>query len=343
MADYATGSGQTTSSQVAPLPREIYDRTLLERALPYLPHALFGQRIPIDVNSGDQPTFTRFNSLPLGVLLAEGVNPDPYRLERTQVAGQLKTWGAYVEITDWINYTVQDKLLTQTAKLLGENAGETLDEFYRDQLVQGSSIYYADGESAKTNVDTEIAQADLDAVILALQNAKAKYFDEMINPTTGVGTIPIPDSFFAITDFNVAQDLYQNITEANGFIPVHKYSSQVKTLKNEFGSYAGGGGAGIRFIASTKSKVTLEGGKAVSTSGCAGTTNCDVHTILVFGRDAYGITPLGSGKALENIVKSAREAGGALNQFSTSGWKAVTDCLILQEAFMYRIETGVKE
>lgn len=63
-----------------------------------------------------------------------------------------------------------------------------------------------------------------------------------------------------------------------------------------------------------------------------------VYATLFLGRDAYGlIDPSGGG--LEMIFKSADQAGGPLNQFSTAGYKFSGGTKILYEERMVRIES----
>jgi len=310
--------GQTTSAHVAPLPREIIDRNLLERALDYLPHALFAQTKPIPQNSGDQPSFTLFQSLPNGVLLQEGVNPEPYRMERQQVTGQLISMGAYVEITDWLKYISQDKLQIEARQLLGESAGKTLDTYIRDILCAGTAVYRADEAATRDAIAATPDADDLDDILLALRNNKAEPFTRVMNPSTGVGTTPIADAYWGITTF----DAIEHFRGLTGWVDARAYPTQSGVQRNEMGAYRN-----IRFIASTNARI-FEG---------AGSGAADVHTALILGKNAYGICPL-TGKSLENIEKTPQEIGGPLSQYGTSGYKMTTCAMILNQNFMYRYE-----
>lgn len=315
--------GVTTTTQIAPLPLEFYDRTTLERALDYLPHALFGQTKPVPQNSGTRPTFTKFSELPIGVLLQEGVNPEPYQLARTSVYGDLVSLGAYVTITDWANYVNQDKLKLEARALLGESAGKTLDTYIRDILAAGTSVYRADAAGNRASVANVPDTDDLDTIILALRNNKAEPFTRVFNASTGVGTVPIPDAYWAITTFTGADVLRSSLGTA--WVPVHQYPSQAGVQRNEVGAYRN-----IRFIASTNAKYWT----------AAETTGEEVHSALIFGKNAYGICPL-SGKSLEHIEKTPQEIGGPLNQYGTAGYKMATCALILNQSFMYRYEFAI--
>ena len=214
--------GMTTSADIPARPQEIRDRHLLERALPYLPFDKFGQKKTQPTKSGEQPTFTRYNSLPKGVRLVEGVDPAPFKLSKTHITGQFKQWGAIVQVSEYVDVTTQDPELDEAAKLLGESSGLTLAHFQRDVLAAGTNVYRAGG-LARNAITAEISKADLDRLILTLRNNKAKMFKDIPDPSRLVGTIPISKAYFGVTSFEVIQDIRDNVGESNGWVPVHKY------------------------------------------------------------------------------------------------------------------------
>jgi len=70
-------------------------------------------------------------------------------------------------------------------------------------------------------------------------------------------------------------------------------------------------------------------------------TNADVYPILFFARDAYGIVPLKGKDSLTPMVVQPRPApGDPLGQRGTVGWKAWQSAIILQDAFMVRLEVA---
>jgi N4-gp56 family major capsid protein len=332
--------GISTVSQVPPPIRNFYDRILLRRALPELAYNRFGQQRPIPLNSGDQPKFRRYTALPDAIApLVEGVTPAAQRLAKTDVTGQLVQYGAYVTITDYVQMTTQDPILTETAELLGENAGQTLDIIYRDTLKGGTTVQYSGTATSRNGVTAQLVAADLRKAIRTLSTNNAKMFtNEHIVGMDRVGTAPIAKAFMAVIDPKTTYDL-KGIT---GYKQVHEYADPSAAMPGEIGAYEQ-----IRFIESTHaprfSGATTEGGGSATDvffESPSTATSITVFGMLVFGRDAYGITPL-TGKALQNIVKPLGSGNDPLNQRSTSGWKAITDIVILNEAFMLRLEHAV--
>jgi len=327
----------TTSTQIPAAVQTYYNRVLLRRALPYLPHALFGQISTVSQNSGDQPRWRRYSSLTAATApLLEGTTPTSQAMAKTDVDGQLYTYGSYVTITDYVSLTNQDKVLTVASELLGENMGLSLDTIYRDALVGGSSVYRA-GNVARASVQLKLTAANLDLVLRAMENANAKYWrTKPIVGTDRVGTTPIAPAYFAIVSPYTVYDLRGVLTTS--FIETHKYSNPAEAVENEVGSYKN-----LRFVQSTNAKEWVDtGGSATlySTKYTTASSASDVQSMLIFGQDAYGLTPL-SGKSSQIIVKAHGAGDDPLDQRATAGWKSITGIKILNDNFMYRYEFDV--
>lgn len=327
-------TGQTTTTQIDPAVDAWYDRVLLKRALPYLVHGLFGQKRPLPSKSGDTIKFRKYTALPKATTpLTEGVTPTAEQLAKTDSTAIPKQYGQYVEIADKITMVVEDQVLNETSVLLGESAGQTIDTIYRDILNAGTSVWRAGAVATRAEIVTKVTATDLDKMLRALRNNKAKYYNKNIKASDGVSTQAIRASYYAIVHPNMIYDL-EGIT---GFVSVANYPKPETAHEMEIGSYKN-----LRFIETTEGKVFLDEGGAVGSTGLAtdDDTNIDVYTMLVFGRDAYGVVDL-KGHAMQNIIKPLGSGDDPLNQRATSGWKAFTTCKILQDAFMYRLEAGV--
>ncbi len=326
-------TGTSTSTQIPDAVRIFYDKVLLSRALPFLAHALFGQQKPVDPKSGDQPRFRRYTALPKATApLVEGVTPQAQQLAKTDITGQLVQYGQFVTVTDYVDMTSRDPVMTEAVELLGESAGQTLDNVYRDTLVAGTNVFYSGTATVRTAVRGLITTTILDKVQREMRGNNAKYWNSM--PIVGmdrVGTSPISAAYYCI----VSHDVQYTLKGLTGYVQTHEYSNPNQALPGEVGSYNQ-----FRFVESTEAKVWAGGGAGATTDEQETGTAADVHAILCFGREAYGITPLG-GKNFETIIKPLGAGEDALNQRMTAGWKANTDIVILNDAFMYRIECAV--
>src|SRR4030042_2955935 len=125
----------TTTVQLPPATQAFYNRTLLERAKPYLVHEKFAQMKPIPKGNGKQTKFRKYNALDLAKTpLAEGITPTGQQMSKTDILATLSQFGDVLTITDMVQFVNEDPVITEGYELQGEQAGETLDEICRDTL-----------------------------------------------------------------------------------------------------------------------------------------------------------------------------------------------------------------
>jgi N4-gp56 family major capsid protein len=315
-----------------------YDRKLLERAQPLLVHAKFGQSRPLKTKSTKNVIFRRWEKLtPTTTALVESITPLGTSLSKTDIMATLAQYGDFVTGSDMLEFTSRDEVLNEAADVLGEQGGESIDQVCRDVVVAGSAVACAEDSvgaigTTRTNVDGLINAIMMDKVIRALQIALAKPFTKLIKPGQAEGTTAILPSYWCITH----PEVYYTLRGVTGFVSVKDYPSQQEVMEGEVGSYKD-----IRFVSTTFCKIFLGGGNT-TTSGHKGTSSQeDVYAQPVFGRNAYAVVEL-SGHAMEMITKQKGSAGTAdpLDQRWTVGWKAIQTFKILNDAFMYRMETG---
>jgi N4-gp56 family major capsid protein len=317
----------TSRSVISRENTEFYDRTLLFRAVPFLVHTKFAQVRDIPRNGGTNVIkFRRYGNLSAATTaLVEGVTPAGSSLSVTDVTATVAQYGDYITITDVIDYESKDPVLIETAEILGDQMGDTLDQLTRDVIAAGSVVQYAGASSNSRDTVGSTDLIDVDDIKIAvrtLKNAKARKITRMINASTGIATEPVNASYIGLCHPNTTYTL-KGLT---GFTSVEKYASTVSVMEGEIGKIDE-----VRFIESTNCK-TFTGGEGSIT----------VYATIILGMDAYGITRI-SGEAVKNIVKPLGSAGTAdpLEQRATSGWKATFVAKILNDAFMVRIEHAV--
>jgi len=329
-------NGMTTSTQVPAAISNYYDGVLLMRATPFLCHDKFGQQRPVKIKSGWKPKFRRYGSLDaITQPLVEGITPTPVQLSKTEVEGTLEQYGTYTEITDFADETTEDPLLTETAEVLGENAGESIDLVFRDKLVAGTSVFWANTVAGRTDIVAGQSESDYKKIERSMMSSKAKMWrGELVPGSDKVGSRGISSSYYAIID----EYAYLDLRALTNFQLRADYpDGGASAMDGEIGALGH-----IRFIMTTNAKTYVAGGGDVGSTGLQsdGSSKVDVHTALIFGKNAYGICPL-AGKALQMINKGFGEGNDPLNQRQTSAWKATTELVILNETFMYRYEFGV--
>lgn len=319
-----------TLANIPPGTQAFYDRNLLVRAVPADVHGRFGQLRPIAKRNGNQIKFRRYESLPVNTTpLTEGVTPSGSQLTVTDIISTLQEFGDFVTISDLVDFTNQDPVLTEAGEVLGEQGGTTVDITRASVLCAGTNVIFQNGV-VRTAVNTPIDSISLRTAIRTLARQNTKFMRMMIMATTGISTAPVRKAYMSI----IRADTEAELEQVTGYLPISEYSSAMRAEEDEVGAFRN-----IRFFASENAIIFLDAGGAAGLMISNLGVNADVYCTLVLGANAYGVVPL-SGEAMRNIVKPLGSAGTAdpLNQRATSGWKAITTTQILNDNFMTRIE-----
>lgn len=306
----------TLLSGLAPEMKTYYEKRLIDHAEPNLVHDQFADKYPIPANGGKTIEFRKYDSLPKALTpLTEGVTPAGNSLNVTTITATINQYGDFIEISDILKMTAIDNNVVQSLKLLGSQAGRTLDTVTRDILAGGSVVNYAGtagSRSALTKADT----------LKPIDFFKAQAQLEAMNAPK------IDGGYVAIIHPLAAFDLMTD----PAWIDVHKYTDAgVEGIyKGEIGKLAN-----IRFVSSTEAKIWKDSSDNCPTIG--GKVQA-VFSTMVLGANAYGTTEV-EGGGLETIVKQLGAGQDPLNQRATVGWKATKTAERLVEQYMVRIES----
>lgn len=311
----------TTTTQVDPAVATFYDKVLLKRAQPYLVYTKFAQVRDIKAKSGNTIKFRRYSALSVATTpLTSGITPPGQQLAKTDLTANVAWYGDFVHITDVVDLTVEDAVLTEAAELGGEQSGQTLDVLMRDIIMACASQTSASGGS-NGKTPTEPAVTDVTAVAKALRAGNARYITEVQTAADGVGTSPTRAAFWGISHTDL-DDAWEAVT---GFKSTAEYPRQDTVLESEIGAVKN-----LRILSTT------QGHKDT-------TTTPDTYKTAVIGKDAYGMTRI-STLTLKNIVKAFGSGGTSdpLDQRATSGWKASFVGRILNDALMHLLYSSNK-
>ena len=124
-----TGAGQDLSAEN----KTYYDMTLIDEAQANLIHDQFAQKRPIPKGSGKKIEFRKFASLPKALTpLTEGVTPDGKKLSVSTIEAEVAQYGDYIVQSDVLELTAIDNTIVEATKILGRQAGLTLDTITRN-------------------------------------------------------------------------------------------------------------------------------------------------------------------------------------------------------------------
>ena len=297
----------TASDTLSAENKTFYDMALIDEAGPELVHDQFAQKRPIPRNGGKKIEFRKFAALPKATApLVEGVTPDGKRLQVTGVEAEVAQYGDYIVQSDVLELTAIDNTIVEATKILGRQAGMTLDTITRNVMHTGTNVYYAPHADG-TPVTSRDELDDTCRLTVALVKRIVAFLRANNAPR-------INGDYVAIIHPYVAYDLMSDPE----WIDAHKYAAPENIYEGEIGKVAG-----VRFVETSEAKI-YEGG----VFGC-----------LFLGDGAYGVTEV-TGGGLETIIKQKGSAGTAdpLDQRSSIGWKALRTAQILVEPYMVRVE-----
>ena len=300
----------TTSSGLTDEMKTYYSDYLIDNAIPKLVHDQFGQKHPIPKNGGKTIEFRKYSPLPkLTTPISEGVTPDGQNLTMSVVTATVAQYGGYITLSDVLLLTAIDNNLVQATKLLGAQAGATLDTIVREVLNGGTNVIFAGGKSAREDLDASslLMVDDIKKAVRLLKTQNAEQ---------------ISGSWVSIIHPDVSYDL----TNDPAWKDVKNYSDPSDIYEGEIGKLYG-----VRFVETTEAKIWAG----------AGAGSRAVYSTLILGDNAYGTTEI-TGGGLQHIVKQLGSAGTGdpLDQRATAGWKATKVAERLVENYMVRIESA---
>ena len=292
--------------------KTFYDMTLIDEAQASLVHDQFAQKKPIPQGSGKTIEFRKFASLPKAMTpLTEGVTPDGKSLNVTAITATVAQYGDYITQSDILELTTIDNTIVEATKLLGRQAGLTLDTVTRNVLQSGTNVTYCPKVAADGTETAVTSRAGLDATC----QLTVKVIQQVVAKLRAQNAPTINGKYVAIIHPYVAYDLMRDPE----WIEAHKYAKPENLYEGEIGEVAG-----VRFVQTTEAKI-YDGG---------------VFGSLFMGANAYGVTEIAGG-GLQTIVKQKGSAGTAdpLDQRSSVGWKAIKTAELLIPNYLVRVES----
>lgn len=267
--------------------------------------------------------------------LQEGITPSATQFRYEDVTGILKQYGMIVAITDHIEDTHEDPVLNDASVQCGENIGRTQEAIDWGVLRAGTNVFFANG-TQRTDVNTPVTLAKLRAVIRGLKAQKAHKITSVLDSSPNFATRAVEASYVAVCHTDCEND----IRNLEGFIPCASYGSRTMICPEELGSVQE-----IRFVCSPDLEPFRDAGGAAGSMVTTAGTSADIYPILIFGKEAWGKVALrGQGSVSPSILRPGMiSKSDPLGQRGSVGWKMWHLSMILNDAWMARLETAVTE
>ena len=311
----------TTDAGLSAENKTFYDKALIQEATPNLIHDQFGQKRPIPKNGGKKIEFRKYASMPKALPpLTAGVTPDGRKLSVTTVEAEVSQYGDFVCLSDVLDLTAIDNNALEATRVMGRQAGMTLDTVTRNVLQSGTNVYYCPPVAEDGTVGAQPTDRTQLTKDCKLTVAVVKRIASLMKAANAP---KINGHYICILHPYAAYDLMNDPK----WEQMHQYCKPDEMYEGEIGRIAG-----VRFVESSEAAVYT------------GTENDCPAGLAVFGclfiaDGAYGVTEV-TGGGLQTIIKQLGSAGSAdpLNQRSTIGWKALQTAEILKDPYLYRVE-----
>lgn len=232
---------QTTSSpDLSDEMKTYYSDYLIDLVEAYLVHDQFAQKKNIPKGSGKVIEFRKYSPLKKALTpLVEGVTPNGNKLSVSVITSEVYQYGDYIALADILTLTAIDNNIVQATKLLGSQAGRTLDTVTREVMAGGTNVLYAPDID---DPDTEIVGRQF---ITPNNKFTADCAFQAKAILGGMNAVPIDGSYVAIIHPYAAYDLMRDPE----WIDLKKYDSD-DYYKGEIGKIGG-----VRFVESTEAKI----------------------------------------------------------------------------------------
>ena len=229
-------------NDLSPEMKTYYDMRLIDYAQAMLVHDQFGEKRPIPRNGGKTIEFRAFTPLPKALTaLTEGVTPDGNKLDVTTITATVAQYGDYIVQSDVLELTALDNTIIEATKLLGRQAGLTLDTITRNVLNSGTSVMFA--PKIVDNAEVEVTSRDqlnkTSVLTVDLVEQAATELRAQNAPT-------INGDYVCILHPYAAYDLMRD----PDWRKPHEYVDTDNIYQGELGKIGG-----VRFVSSTEAKI----------------------------------------------------------------------------------------
>jgi N4-gp56 family major capsid protein len=295
MATQTTANINTGSGALATKPAAFYDKLLLKTLrFRSFDHEKFAQKRPMPKRSGDTINFRKIGVLaPALTPLTEAVTPTGESATVTAISATTAQYGSFIEFSDVVDFQQVDPIVAEYVKEQGVQAAETKDTLVRDVLHGGTNVFYAGGRTSRAT----LAAGDKPTVDLFRKAALTLKKNKVKPAANGKYVVFIsPDTTFDLLDDAKFIKAYEIAQNNKPFI-----DGEIADVY------------GIKFV-------EVENWKVFTGAGAAG---ANVHSSVMIGEEAYGVTKIDGEGDVQTIIKGLGSSGTAdpLNQRQTIGWK----------------------
>ena len=295
--------------------KQTYDRKMLSIAVKDTIFMNYGEKKPIPARGGKSIEFRRFERITVtdgSYTLVEGtLNLHQTQATISAVSCTISQYGMYSQISDLLEAQAFDPIVAEYSEKYGLAMAEALNILVRNEWSNATTLQYSDSATVVGTSGTGAVGSGnyLDAAELlemkrTLRRNGARTYDA--------------NRYICFIHPDNTKDLFEDPDIVDAFQHAAARSDNNPLFTGVLGDWMG-----IRFIESNFLKVR-------SSYGMSG---ADIYEVMVCGKEAFGVSEL-SAMSARLIMHSKEIEGGALESYSTIGWKAALAVKILNNDFM---------
>lgn len=312
---------------------------MLEHAEPILVLEKFADAKPMPRNKSKTVEFRR--PIPYAVSttqLVEGVTPVAKQMQYEDVSVTMGQYGDLFTLTDHVQDFAEDPVLSDAAMMIGEQAAETKELILWGTLKGGTNVAYSGTgtPAARSDVNDTLTLALQRNAVRSLKNQRAKMITKMVSASNLFATEAVSPAYVGFGHTDIEQDL----RDMDGFTPVERYGNFQPVSDWEIGKVEN-----VRYILSPVLEPWAGAGSGTANGMVTTGGNVDVYPVIIIGRNAFGAVALkGAGSMSPHVINpDQRDKSDPLGQRGYVSWKMYFASLILNQAWIQRIEVGVTD
>jgi len=242
--------------------------------------------------------------------LADSPTWSPETVTDATVTATLELWGNGITLLEALKETSFLDLPDEYKKLIGQNAGEAINEKVRDILIAGTSVNYANSKSSRTALVTTDT-LDLDDILDTVQSLETADAPMIVEEYVAIISPYVKTRLMKDTAFREAT---RYLAKDNSI-----FTGEIANID------------GVRFVRTSTAPSIADSGSNSSVSY--------VEQTVILGEGAYGIARLLPGD-FDVVVTPPGGHGDEYKVKTAIAWKAYLKAVILQQTFMRRLESA---
>lgn len=290
----------------------------------------------LPAKKGDQVRWRRIKPFPVSTTaLTEGVTPAPTNIEFDTVTADVYQYGAVYRYTDKAADLLDLNFLTPALEEAAKQAALTKELLLWNTLKSAGTEFYTNG-TANSDVNTPLDADAIRAVVQHLERNHATKIAKMVKAGPSFSTEPIRPGFIAVGH----TDLFRDLEEMDGFVPVEKYASYQPVSEYEVGA-----AFGVRFILTPHLTADTGAGSATLNGMRYTGSNADVYTLVIIGADSYGsvVVKGTNGAMVSGTQPKMGTPGDELGQRGSIQWKMWHGNKVLNDNWIANIRCAVTQ